>query len=333
MDSNTHPLVSVVIPIYKAEATLPSCIDSLIGQSYRPLELLFVDDCSPDRGADILIARTPELQAEGIQVKLLRHPVNQGVATARNTALGAATGDYVYSVDADDELAPSTIELLVQRALSEQCDLVGCEWLLKQGTSTRPMTQPDVHTGQEALEQCCRGLMRWNLWLFLIKRSLIETPEPLRFLPGMNMGEDMMLMGKLFLRASRVSIIHQPLYTYVRNDSSLTSSYTPQNWEQVDANLRELERYIECEDKGSEVKELLQYLKLNLKLPLLITGKRQDYDRWLSSYTEAHPFIARNSSIPFRTRLLQQMAARRQYWFVVLYDRVIMQWLYKLLYH
>jgi glycoside transferase family 2 len=333
MDSSTHPLVSVVIPIYKAEATLPSCIDSLIGQSYRPLELLFVDDCSPDRGADIVIARTPELQAEGIQVQLLRHPVNQGVATARNTALGAATGDYVYSVDADDELAPSTIELLVQRALSERCDLVGCEWLLKQGTSTRPMTQPDVHTGQEALEQCCRGLMRWNLWLFLIKRSLIETPEPLRFLPGMNMGEDMMLMGKLFLRASRVSIIHQPLYTYVRNDSSLTSSYTPQNWEQVDANLRELERYIECEDKGSEVKELLQYLKLNLKLPLLITGKRQDYDRWLSSYTEAHPFIARNSSIPFRTRLLQQMAARRQYWFVVLYDRVIMQWLYKLLYH
>ena len=195
------------------------------------------------------------------------------------------------------------------------------------------MTQPDVHSGQEALEQCCRGLMRWNLWLFLIKRSLIETPEPLRFLPGMNMGEDMMLMGKLFLRASRVSIIHQPLYTYVRNDSSLTSSYTPQNWEQVDANLRELERYIEREDKGSEVKELLQYLKLNLKLPLLITGKRQDYDRWLSSYTEAHPFIARNSSIPFRTRLLQLMAARRQYWFVVLYDRVIMQWLYKLLYH
>ena len=51
MDKDLSPLVSVVIPIYKAEATLPSCIDSLIGQSYRPLELLFVDDCSPDRGA------------------------------------------------------------------------------------------------------------------------------------------------------------------------------------------------------------------------------------------------------------------------------------------
>ena len=333
MDSNTLPLVSVVIPIYKAEATLPSCIDSLIGQSYRPLELLFVDDCSPDRGAELVASRTPELQERGIQVKLLRHSVNQGVAVARNTALDAATGDYIYSVDADDELAPNTIELLVQRALEAKCDIVGCEWLLKQGESIRPMVQPDVQTGREAFEQCCKGLMRWNLWLFLIKRSLIETPDPLRFLPGKNMGEDMMLMGKLFQRADSVSIVHKPLYTYVRNDSSLTSSYSPQNWEQVDANLKELESYIQRAGGDASTLELLQFLKLNLKLPLLITGKRQDYDRWMSSYTEAHPFIARNTSISFRTKLLQQMAARRQYWFVVLYDRIVMKWLYKLLYH
>ena len=153
MDSNSLPLVSVVIPIYKAEATLSSCIDSLIGQSYRPLELLFVDDCSPDRGAELVASRTPELQERGIQVKLLRHPVNQGVAVARNTALDAATGDYIYSVDADDELAPNTIELLVQRALETKCDIVGCEWLLKQGESIRPMVQPDVQTGREAFEQ------------------------------------------------------------------------------------------------------------------------------------------------------------------------------------
>ena len=59
MDNPATPLVSVVIPIYKAEATLPSCIDSLLSQTYHHLELLFVDDCSPDRGAELVAERAP----------------------------------------------------------------------------------------------------------------------------------------------------------------------------------------------------------------------------------------------------------------------------------
>ena len=154
MDNPATPLVSVVIPIYKAEATLPSCIDSLLSQTYHHLELLFVDDCSPDRGAELVAERVPRLEQLGIKVKLLRHTENKGVAVARNTALDAATGEYIYSVDADDELAPDTIEVLVREAIWKDADLTGCEWILKQGHSERRMVQPEVKSGRDAFEQC-----------------------------------------------------------------------------------------------------------------------------------------------------------------------------------
>ena len=333
MDNPATPLVSVVIPIYKAEATLPSCIDSLLSQTYHHLELLFVDDCSPDRGAELVAERVPRLEQLGIKVKLLRHTENKGVAVARNTALDAATGEYIYSVDADDELAPDTIEVLVRKAIWKDADLTGCEWILKQGHSERRMVQPEVKSGDEAFEQCCKGQMRWNLWLFLIKRSVLEQPSPLRFLPGKNMGEDMMLMGKLLQRVQTISMVHRPLYTYVRNDGSLTNSYSDAHWEQVNANIRELEVYLEKTSSNPSLLELLQFMKLNLKLPLLISGRQADYERWRATYPESHPYIELNNLTPWRTKLLQQMAARGQYWFVALYAQVIMKGLYKLLYH
>jgi len=128
-------------------------------------------------------------------------------------------------------------------------------------------------------------------------------------------------------------MVHRPLYTYVRNDGSLTNSYSEAHWEQVNANIRELEVYLEKTSSDSSLLELLQFMKLNLKLPLLISGRRADYERWRTTYPESHPYIQLNNLTPWRTKLLQQMAARGQYWFVALYAQVIMKGLYKLLYH
>ena len=218
----------------------------------------------------------------------------------------------------------------MQVAEESQADIVGCEYLLQEGTSQRPITQPDVKTGKEAFAQICYGRMKWNLWLFLLRRSLIEQLPTLRFLPGENMGEDLMLMGKLLQRAGRVAIVHQPFYTYVRSDSQITNTYRPEHWQQVQANVQELERYL-AQQASMESLELIHYLKLNLKLPLLLSHNAQDYERWSSMYPESNEYIMKNQHLPLRTKLLQWMASRGQFWFVRLYDKVVMQWLYKAL--
>lgn len=140
-----------------------------------------------------------------------------------------------------------------------------------------------------------------------------------------------MLMGKLLQRAGRVAIVHQPFYTYVRSDSQITSTYRPEHWQQVQTNVQELERYL-TQQTSQEPLELIHYLKLNLKLPLLLSQNAQDYVCWTRMYPESNKYILKNQYLPLRTKLLQWMASRKQFWFVRLYDKVVMQWLYKALY-
>ena len=266
-----------------------------------------------------------------MEVDILHHEVNQGVASARNTGLSAVRGEYIYSVDADDELDPRAIQLFVERAQQTGADIIGCEYHLSQCSSLRHISQPEVKTGIEALHQIFAGKMKWNLWLFMIRRSLMDALGASPFLPGVNMGEDLMVMGKLLYRASSVSIIHEPLYTYIRSDQQITNVYRPEHWQQVETNVRELESYLTTHEATQEL-ELLHYLKLNLKLPLLISTRREDFRRWGAMYSESNEYIMKNKELPFRTKLLQYMAAKKQFWFVVLYNKVIMRWLYKILY-
>lgn len=325
-------IVSIIIPMYKVASVLPRCISCLEAQIYTNLEIIFVDDCSPDDSALIVEQQRSKLEQRGAIVKLLRHQVNQGVAVARNTGLDNATGEYIYSFDADDYIKPNTIQTLVSTALNIHADVVGSDWVLCEANSRRYMSQPRVETGTEAFSLMCKGKMRWNLWLFLIKRSLIEDAEKLRFLKGKNMGEDMMFMGKVFQRAEKVIIIPQALYHYTKtNTGSLTANYTDQHWDQVDSNLRELLLYTTANGTEEQKREI-EFLKLNLKLPLLISPKLSDYRKWESWFPEANPFIMFNDVQPLRTRILQLFAKYRLWVLIWLYYYVVMNFLYRLIY-
>lgn len=323
-----EPLVSIVLPMYRVASVLPSCLASLKRQTYHHLELLFVDDCSPDDSACIVEREREALEALGMRVVLLRHTHNSGVAVARNTALDAATGAWVFHYDADDRLVDNAIEVMLQEALAKDVDIIGCQWALCHGANERVMHQPSVQTGREAFEMMCRGTLKWNLWLFLVRRELLEQDAPLRFIPKQNMGEDMMLMGRTFLRAQHISILPSVLYYYTKNDDGqLTGSYTDAHWAQVEHNVRVLEASI-----SEDEREYINYLKLNLKLPLLISDKQADYNRWASWLTESHPYIMNNKALPIRTRLLQKLADLGQWWAVRLYYELIMKRLYAFLY-
>ena len=325
-------LVTVIIPMYKVAEHLEHCIQQIKAQTYKQLELIFVDDASPDDAYERVLSVIPSLEAEGMQVKLLRHEKNSGVAVARNTALDAATGEYIYSFDADDAMDPHLVERLVVRAYQTGCDIVGCDWSLRYAGSDRRMYQPDVRTGEEMYAAMCYGVMKWNLWLFLVRRSLFDKGERLRFTPGDNMGEDMMMMSKLALRAERVSIIQEPYYYYVKtNTTAQTTNYRPEHWAQVDRNLQNLAGYIERYATNKE-RELINFLKLNLKLPLLISTDKEDYKRWQEWYPEANAYVMKNPRLSIRTKLLQLFAARGLWSLVSIYNLIVTEWLYKLLY-
>ena len=327
-----NSFISVIIPVYNASATLPHCLKSLSGQTYRNMEILFVDDCSTDDSLEVLMNYAEQNRDSGCIIKVLQHERNRGVAAARNTALAHATGEYIYYVDADDSIEPDTLECLITEAKKYEYDIVGHEWYLTFSSNERYIKQSDYKTPYEALQNMMCGIMRWNLWLFLVRRSLY-IENNIRFLEGINMGEDMMVMMKLFACAGRVSIIHCPFYHYEQsNATSLTKTYSQEHIRQVTKNVYEVERYIQHSSYAALLTPYILFLKLNIKLPLLMTDDTLRYRQWLEWFPESNDYVMRNKQISLRIRLVQWMAAKRYYSLLKLYHWAVFKLVYGIIY-
>lgn len=329
-----NPKVSIIIPVYNAASLLSKCLDSLANQTYSALELIFIDDCSSDNSLSLLkdFEERVKILGKHYEIHILKHDVNKGVAIARNTGLDVASGEYIYYVDADDYIEYNAIETLVFNTEGCQMDIVGCNWVLQFETKGRMMHQPVIASGQEAIEHMAKGVMRWNLWLFLVKRSLYETHD-IRFLPGLNMGEDMMIMFKLFHYAKNVKSIKQALYYYNQsNDMSLTKVYSANHKKEVSQNLKVLEAFFKENSSDENIVEVMNYLKLNIKLPLLISSKVEQYRMWKNWFPEANAFCLSNDKLSPRIQLLQYMASKNQYWFIKLHYFIINKVVYGIIY-
>ena len=320
--------VSVIMPMYNVSKVMKRSIESLYAQTLSGIELIFVDDCSKDNTLSCL--ETLLLPKEGIEVKIVRHENNRGVAAARNTGLDHATGEYVYYVDADDYIEPATLEKLYNKAQESDADIVGCEWFLTFQNNERLMKQAHVSTGDELFTKMAHGVMRWNLWLFLVKRSLYET-NGFRFMEGMNMGEDMMVMMKLALQAHKVEMIHEPLYHYIQtNSGSLTKNFSAYRY-QVTGNAEELGNYMEKIGRNDMEGAFMQ-LKLTLKLPLLISDKVEDFETWLNWFPESNNAVDGNQDLPWRTRFIQKVASKKHFWILKLYYWLVIKLVYGIIY-
>lgn len=318
--------ISVIVPMYNVQDVICRSVSSLYSQTMRDFEIIFVDDCSTDSTLEVLKAQLKQHNEHSVTVKIISHEVNEGVAAARNTGLDNAAGDYIYYVDADDFIDPNALECLYTEGIRHGADIVGCEWLLSFSVKERYMRQPDVSTGEEAFIQMTNGVMRWNLWLYLAKRSLYEKND-IRFISGMNMGEDMMVMMKLMLFADKVQILHKALYHYIQtNQSSLTKDYRNYKY-QITTNINAVECFLE----GRYVEQMLK-LKLAVKLPLLISDKIIDYDEWQMWFPEANVLARSNYGVSWRTFILQFAVYKKQYWLLKLYHRFVIRFIYGIIY-
>lgn len=115
-----EPLISVIIPMYKVEAYVAECLDSVLSQSYRNIEVICVDDC----GGDNSLAIAERYADQDSRVKIIRHEHNRGVGPARNTGIEAAMGEYIFFVDPDDLMVPDCLTKLLQEQEKSGADIV-----------------------------------------------------------------------------------------------------------------------------------------------------------------------------------------------------------------
>lgn len=122
--------VSVIIPIYGVEKFIERCVDTLMQQTLKEVEYIFVNDATPDHSMEVLqdvLARYPERKD---CVVVATHEINKGLPAARNTGLQMARGEYIFHCDSDDFVEPDMLETLYTEAVRKQADIVWCDWIL-----------------------------------------------------------------------------------------------------------------------------------------------------------------------------------------------------------
>ena len=215
-----EPLLSVIVPVYKVEAYLRECVDSILAQTYQNLEIILVDDGSPDNCGAIC----DEYAAKDSRVKVIHKP-NGGLSDARNAGMAIATGEYLMFVDSDDLLTPNAAQTLMELALKEQADVViGGHLRFEEQPPQIPAcsTSTMVHTPEEAtvdmLQNGCAA------WARVFRRSIHAGVD----FPVGEINEDEAIVLRLYQRCRRIVKTYAVVYFYrCRPESITTTSYNP----------------------------------------------------------------------------------------------------------
>lgn len=324
--------LSVIIPVYNVSAWIGHCVESLMRQTLKEgVEYIFVDDASTDDSiakAKEIINHYPERKN---QVCFLSYEVNKGLPAARNTGLSEAKGDYIFHCDSDDFVEPDMLELMLQKAESEDADLVWCDWFLSFNENERPMHQPDAASARKALGDMLNGSMKYNVWNKIVRRSLY-TDNDIRFPDGYAMGEDMTMI-RLAAKARRVAHVGKPLYHYIRvNTGAMSQAYDERKLNALSHNVDETIEFLRDNIKDDEINREIDWFLLNVKLPFLFTGNDADIRLWKRMYQGSNSAIMSNKSQALRTRMLQWCAANNLTIVNKIYSRLIFNIIYGKIY-
>lgn len=322
--------VSVVIPIYKVEPFIERCATTLMEQTLREVEYIFVDDATPDNSIRILedvIARYPHRKE---QVRIVHHTENKGLPAARNTGLALATGEYIFHCDSDDYVEPSMLEEMYSTAKEQDADIVWCDWFLTFAQNERYMKQPFYETPLEALKAMLSGAMKYNVWNKLVKHSLY-VDNNIQFPAGYGMGEDMTMM-MLFANANRVAYLPKAFYHYLKlNTGAFSQTYSARHLQELKHNVSRISDYMQTK-YGNELAKELAFFKLEAKFPFLITNDDKKYKLWKEWYPEANDYILQNRNVSLRSRWLQWCAWKGQWWMVRLHYLLVIKIVYGIIY-
>ena len=217
--------VSVIVPVFKVENYIEECLRSIAEQSFRDFELVLVDDCSPDNSITIAQKVLDEYKNE-INVKFLKHSVNQGLSAARNTGLSAATGEYVIFVDSDDWILPDCLEKLVRKAEECQADVtIGNyeENSQSVASASHDAYEERVYETPDILKKHFEGKelfpMAWNK---LVRRDFLVNNN-IKFIVGL-VHEDEPWSLELAAASRRYAIEKSITYHYRRHSGTLSTN-------------------------------------------------------------------------------------------------------------
>lgn len=213
-----HPLISVIVPVYKVEPYLRRCVDSILCQTYPHLEVILVDDGSPDHCGAIC-----EEYAQADSRVFVIHRENGGLSAARNSGLDFCHGEYIGFVDSDDYILPDMYEQLLDDVTRHHTLLAFCHTdVIRKGKSDGKHygTGSEMKPKEYVMERALKESIWWSACTKLYHRSLFDK---IRYPEGKT-NEDLPVTLRIYDRCNHIVVNYNKLYCYYIRESSITTS-------------------------------------------------------------------------------------------------------------
>lgn len=256
-----NPLVTISIPIFKCEKFIIRCLESVKNQTYKNLEIVLVNDCTPDDSM-LLVKNFMDANPD-LTIKIIEHQENSGLSVVRNNGIKASTGKYLFFLDSDDEITTDCIELLVKKAEKTDAQIIIAQnrWINTFDNTTKDFGFPTItekkyyNNNLEIFSVYSKGGFPSSSWNKLFKKDFIVDNQ-IYFVPGL-FAQDELWFFHLLLKTDTLAIIDDITYLYYLHGESVIFNRKKKNFENYLTILEYLTKSYK-EEKNSELKMLVK---------------------------------------------------------------------------
>lgn len=307
--------VSIIVPIYNVSKYIKRCAISLFEQTYSDIEYIFVNDCTLDNSMDVLSDIIRLYPTREPSITILKHPINKGLAAARNTGFKAAHGEYILNIDSDDYIEFDMVDCMVKKAVETDSDIVVCDHLLQWNKVSCYCFQNYAEDNVTYTKMLLSFDVTPNVWNKMIKRSLYVN-NGVCSVEGVDTGEDYQLIPRLAYFATSIAKVDLPFYHYIQtNRSSYMKNYSHKSIISLIKVLDILKDFFEEKDDKEVYQDALLRGRLKFKI-LMIKVSSYNERPWIASlYPETDSLISK-IDISIQGRITLFLAKKKLFLFL-----------------
>lgn len=307
--------VSILVPFYKVENYVGRCMESLFTQTYKNIEYVFVNDCTPDKSMEVINEMIDKYGVSS-QCKMIIHDQNQGISVSRNDCLDNMTGDFFLFIDSDDYIDNDMVELLVEAALKENADISGCGYIEEYADHSVEHPQKYSNDHDEMMRAITLLTIKGVMWKLLVRSTIVtEHRDEVRFIPDRNMVDDYLFCCQIFYYAQRFTSVDRCMYHWIQYNPNNYTHTTIFAVESQAAAIRKTEDFFREKGIYSIVEKELNMRKFVSKLPLLLDITCLDVKKWRTLFPESN-YVIKQMSLSVGNKLICLLASSPFYWLI-----------------
>lgn len=297
---SNEPLISVIIPVYKVEEYLNRCVDSVINQTYKNIEIILVDDGSPDNCPKIC----DDYAKKDKRIRVI-HKKNGGLSDARNAGIDIAKGEYFSFVDSDDYVEKNYISFLFNLAKKYNSELTMGKQYVRYSDKTIDTGSGNIYelNSHDTLEKMLYGEdFDVSAWAKLYKKELFKD---VRFPVG-RLFEDAATTYKLIDKSKKIVLSSKPIYNYIIRDNSITNEAFNEKKFDLILSTEEMTRFVINKypdlKKACDRRLMYSYLSTLTQLIKCKKVKKEYKDRLMKYIKENRKKVLSDKRIPKRDK-------------------------------